>query len=100
MILDPIAYWLQQIGALVRRVDSEQHERDPHPDYPAKQAAKRVLRDGRTMHLAMGADGAVHLRRRARQIRRDFGRGISWMALRRSEAGYGPRRWRLPWWWI
>lgn len=68
---------------------------------PAKDAARVVLRRGRSIALAYGADGKMHLRRRARQIRREFGNGVVWRAMpsETRDEWIKPRRVK-PWWWI
>lgn len=102
MILDPIAYWLNQVGALGRGTRVEQP--DPVERDTRKLAAHRVLRSGRTMWMALGRYLQWHLRRRKRQVIRDFpnARGIiGWMAPPRADQDVEPTHtYRKPWWLI
>jgi hypothetical protein len=67
---------------------------------PARDAS-RLIRRGRSVNLAYGADGKMHLRRRARQIRRAFGGGVQWAAMPKADQQrYLKSRLRWPWWWI
>ena len=100
IILDPIRHWLaawrwphRDEQAVVETVEQKS---------PVQQTAQRVLRDGRAMHVAVDETG-WHLRRRARQIRRDFGHGLTIIALPkalREGFVYRAARRRLPWWWL
>lgn len=59
----------------------------------------RQLRKGRSIHLAYTSDGKLHLRRRARQIRRDYGRGVTLMASPKDEQDHALiRPVRARWW--
>ena len=68
---------------------------------PIQQAAKMVLLRGRSVNIGYDTDGHMHLRRRARQIRHEFGRGVQWAAMKKdAPVSILPRRWKWPWWWI
>jgi hypothetical protein len=67
---------------------------------PARDAS-RLIRRGRAVNFAYGPDGKMHLRRRARQIARDYGVGFQWRAMPRGQSQqFMARRSRLPWWWV
>jgi hypothetical protein len=80
---------------LPRIVIEEQEQARPERD-----AARRVLAHGRSINLAYSADGKMQLRRRARQIRREFGKGVQWAAMPKADRDARPLRRRFPWWWI
>ncbi len=81
------------------RDEQAQVEAERHPA-PVKQAASRVLHGGRSISIAYDEKGA-HLRRRPKQIRREFGVGFTLYALAKDlRYRYQARRRRLPWWWL
>jgi hypothetical protein len=99
--LDPLRWALQKLR-WETRVDPTELAELEEAHQPQRDAAVRVLRHGRTVYGAYDADGHLHLRRRARQIRRSFGVGFAWRAMPRSDRGrYIVRRrsWYEWWWW-
>ena len=76
--------WLLML--LTRRQDDRQEQvvTDPVAKHPAKMGVHRLLQ-GRSIHVAVDEKG-WHMRRRARQLRRDFGRGVTIPARPRDDA--------------
>ncbi len=85
-------------GLIPKPLPDQSVVEEPARQIPVLKRAIDVLRRGRSIHAALGTDGRVHLRRRARQIRRDYGQGVTLQAPPREDFEHvpirrSPRRW-------